>query len=334
MRMLTLIVAIVVCTGLAGCSQQSPPGERGPTGPQGEKGEAGPPGPMGKAGPQGPPGPQGSQGPAGSPGSGTSIRVERSECYSPGCVIACREHELLLTAYCGPERAPAIFPSENSASCPRKESRRGRTETKNGPLVVACASVSSQTAAIPGGSGTPDSESLPGRQQSADRDMRKPPAQQSATTPSTALPGPGPAAEPKAAAPTNQRQSTADDVGRQSSQQNAPTPPADAAMERALNNICRGCAPAVPVSKVPRYDVAGSCGAKASSGPNPEACRREENTARSQLTEQWKKFSAAARSNCLQAATIAEHPSYVELLTCLRTTQNSPGSSNTRTGAG
>jgi hypothetical protein len=334
MRMLTLIVAIVMCTGLAGCGQQSPPGERGPAGPQGERGDAGPPGPMGKAGPQGPPGPQGSQGPAGSPGPGTSIRVERSECYSPGCVIACRERELLLTAYCGPERASAIFPSENSASCPRKETRRGRNETKNSPLVVACASVSSQTAAIPGGSGAPDSENLPGRRQSVDGDMRKQPGQEDATVPSTAVPGPGRTAEPKAAAPTDRRQSTADNVGRQSPQQNAPTSPADAAMERALNNICRGCAPAVLVTKVPRYDVAGSCGAKASSGPNPEACRREENTARSRLTEQWKKFSVAARSNCLQAATIAEHPSYVELLTCLRTTERAPGSSNIRTGAG
>jgi len=174
MRVLTLIVTILVCTSLAACGQQSPQGERGPAGPRGEKGDAGPLGPIGQAGPPGRPGPQGPQGPAGPPGQGTSIRVERSECYSPGCVIACRERELLLTAYCGPERTPAIFPSENSASCPRKETERRRNGTKNSPLVVACAVVSSQTAATPRHDGEISTGSLTSRRQpTADNEKKQ-----------------------------------------------------------------------------------------------------------------------------------------------------------------
>lgn len=334
MRVLTLIVAILLCAWLAGCGQQSPQGERGPAGPRGEKGDVGPPGPIGQAGPQGRPGPQGPQGPAGSPGQGASIRVERSECYSPGCVVACREGELLLTAYCGPERAPAIFPSENSASCPRKETERRRNGTKNSPLVVACAVVSSQTAATPGGAGEPSIGSVTSRRQSTAYNDKKQPPQQNDAIPSTATAGRERTAEPNTANPTPRRQATADDTQKQPEQQNAAKSPADAAMERALNNICRGCTPAVSVSKIPQYNVASICGAKASSGSNTAACRREENTARNQLKEQWKQFSATTRSNCLQAATAAEHPSYVELLTCLRITQNGPKLPNNLSGAG
>jgi hypothetical protein len=291
---LSLIVAIVLCAWLVGCGQQSPQGERGPAGPQGAKGDAGPPGPIGKAGPQGPQGAQGPQGPqglVGLPGQGTSIRVERSECYSPARVIACREGELLLTAYCGQDRAPAIFPRENAASCPREETERRRKETKNSPLVVACAMISPQAAAVPGGSGEPGSGNPTGRQQPATDNVREQPAQKNAATSST-----------------------------------------DAAMERALNNICRGCIPVVPVGEVPRYDVARSCGAKAGSGATSEACLREESAARNQLKEQWRKFSVATRSTCVQAATVTEHRSYVELLTCLQITQSAPTLPNNRSG--
>jgi len=329
MRVLTSLVAILMCTWLAGCSQESSQGERGPAGPRGEKGETGPLGPIGQGGPPGRPGPQGPQGPAGPPGQGTSIRVERSECFSPGCVIACRERELLLSAYCGPERAPAIFPSENSASCPRKETERHRNGTKNSPLVVACAVVSSQTAATPEREGEPSTGSLTSRRQPAASNEQ---TQQNAVTPSTAAASRGPTAQPNTANLT--RQPTTDDAQKQPSRQNAAKSPADATMERALNNICRGCTPLVPVGRVPRYDVAGSCGAKASSDSNAEACRKEENTAKNQLKEQWKRFSAATRSNCLQAATGTAHPSYVELLTCLRITESAPNMPNNRSGTG
>jgi len=276
MRVLTLAVAIALSTWLPSCGQQAPQGERGPAGPKGEKGETGPPGPVGTTGARGPQGPQGPAGPLGPPGQGTSIRVVRSECFSPECVISCREGEFLLSAYCGQKRTPAIFPDENSASCHREGKKGRRNETEDRPLVVACATVSPQAAAAP-----------------------------------------EPIAEPKTANLGGRRQPTVDEVAKPPPQQSAPTPATDAAMERALNNICRGCSPTVPVSKVPRYDVARSCGAKASSSSNANDCQRNENTMRSRLGEQWTQFPVGRRSNCLQAVAISGQPSYLDLSICL-----------------
>jgi hypothetical protein len=55
-------------------------------------------------------------------------------------------------------------------------------------------------------------------------------------------------------------------------------------------------------------------------------------TARNQLKEQWRKFSVATRCTCLQAATVTEHRSYVELLTCPQFTQSAPTLPNNRSG--
>jgi len=51
--------------------------------------------------------------PAGPP----SVRVVRSDCASGSCTVECREDEVLVTAYCGPKRTPALFLKEGSASC-------------------------------------------------------------------------------------------------------------------------------------------------------------------------------------------------------------------------
>lgn len=148
---------IVLSVCLLGCGQggSSPgaKGDAGPPGPQGAKGDpgpagpAGPPGSPGPQGPQGPPGPQGAQGPPGPSSSPAAVRVIRSECDTAGCRVECNEDEALLTAYCGPARNPATFPTERSASC----RRRGSANT---PLVVACAKVS-QTVAPSTPSGQP-----------------------------------------------------------------------------------------------------------------------------------------------------------------------------------
>jgi len=289
MRVPALVVAIVLSTWLAGCGQQSPPGERGPAGAQGAKGDPGPPGPIGKTGPQGPQGPQGLAGPLGPPGlpgQGTSIRVERSECYSPECVIACREDEVLLTAYCGPKRESAIFPSENSASCSRKGTERHRNATESSPLVVACAIISAPAAAAPGRAAAPDSTNL-----------------------------------------TNPRQATAD-VPRQPSGRNAAAPSADATMERALNNICRGCSPIIPVRNIPRYDINRSC--PATSGQNNATCRQDEDRARGKLKEQWTQFTERSRSDCVQSNEIGGRPSYVQLSICLEAAKIAPTLSDGR----
>jgi len=106
-----LAIVLLAATGLTACSK-GPPGEQGPAGPQGEKGDTGPAGP---AGPQGPPGPQGPRGETGPPSPG--MRVLRSNCAAGDCTIECRDNEVLVTAYCGPNRNAATFLSERAASC-------------------------------------------------------------------------------------------------------------------------------------------------------------------------------------------------------------------------
>jgi hypothetical protein len=87
---------------------------------------AGPPGERGPAGPAGPPGPRGAAGE-------TSIRIVRADCGAAGCVAECGDDEILLTAYCSPNRpVAAYYPSEHSASC-RLGAARGHFE-----VVAAC----------------------------------------------------------------------------------------------------------------------------------------------------------------------------------------------------
>jgi hypothetical protein len=114
MRAAYLVLAFALLAGLAGCGK----------GPQGDTGPAGPPGPKGDAGPAGPVGAKGDTGPAGPP----SARVVRSDCASGSCTVECREDEVLVTAYCGPKRTPALFLKEGSASC-------GPPDT---PLIAVC----------------------------------------------------------------------------------------------------------------------------------------------------------------------------------------------------
>jgi hypothetical protein len=56
------------------------------------------------------------------------VRIVRSDCASASCTVECRENEVLVTAYCGPSRSPALFPKERSASC-------GPPDT---PVVAVC----------------------------------------------------------------------------------------------------------------------------------------------------------------------------------------------------
>ena len=126
MRAAYLVLAFALLAGLAGCGK-GPQGDTGPAGPPGLKGDvgpAGPPGPKGDAGPAGPVGAKGDTGPAGPP----SVRVVRSDCASGSCTVECREDEVLVTAYCGPKRTPALFLKEGSASC-------GPPDT---PLIAVC----------------------------------------------------------------------------------------------------------------------------------------------------------------------------------------------------
>lgn len=128
MRATHLALTVALLMALTACSK-GPQGEAGPAGPQGPQGQAGPVGPVG---PPGPAGPQGAAGPAGP--VGTNVRIVRSDCASgSACTMECRSDEVLVTAYCGPNRGQAQFLAERGASC-------GPVDTgTNTPLVAVCA---------------------------------------------------------------------------------------------------------------------------------------------------------------------------------------------------
>lgn len=122
------------------------------------------------------------------------------------------------------------------------------------------------------------------------------------------------------AAPLGHRQPRAGDVPRDSSQQTTPKSSEDIALDRALNNICRGCSPIIQVRDVPRYDLARACPA----GDGSDSCRKDEENARQKLKDQWPTFTDKARSDCVQTNEIGGRPSYVQLSICLKTTQVAP----------
>jgi Collagen triple helix repeat (20 copies) len=120
-------LVLALAASLVACGQ-GPKGDPGPQGPAGPKGDTGPQGPAGPPGPAGAPGPQGQQGPP-SP----SIRVVRSNCLSGGnCQVGCRESEVLVSAYCGPNRNAATFITERQISCGIEAT------TANSPAVAVC----------------------------------------------------------------------------------------------------------------------------------------------------------------------------------------------------
>jgi hypothetical protein len=58
--------------------------------------------------------------------------VLRSDCVSGNCTVTCRDNEVMVTAYCGPNRNAATLLGERSASCGVEAS------AASGPLVVVC----------------------------------------------------------------------------------------------------------------------------------------------------------------------------------------------------
>ena len=127
MSTLRFLAVLSICALIAGCGA-------GPPGPQGQPGPQGPPGVKGDTGPRGPVGATGPQGQAGPAGPAAAIRIVRRDCISTACVAECAANEVLVTAYCGPNRGQATFLTERSASCgviPNPASS---------PLVMVCAS--------------------------------------------------------------------------------------------------------------------------------------------------------------------------------------------------
>ena len=118
----------------------------------------------------------------------------------------------------------------------------------------------------------------------------------------------------------NPRQPKPTAVPTDPSKKEKPPSPEDAALERALKNICRGCSPIIPVRDVPRYDLAHTCPADRSS----ERCSTDEETARVRLKEQWSQFTAQAKSDCVQRNEIGGNPNYTQLIICLKGAQIAP----------
>ena len=77
---------------------------------------------------------------------------------------------------------------------------------------------------------------------------------------------------------------------------------------------------------VPVYDVAPGCRAAVTVMPGSfDACMKDEQAARTQLTASWNQFAAPARENCVQTEATGGTPSYVELLTCLQMARDARG---------
>jgi hypothetical protein len=60
------------------------------------------------------------------------VRIVQSACDRADCTIECRNNEILITAYCGPNRNAATLLGERSASC------GVAANAASGPLVVVC----------------------------------------------------------------------------------------------------------------------------------------------------------------------------------------------------
>jgi hypothetical protein len=92
----------------------------------------------------------------------------------------------------------------------------------------------------------------------------------------------------------------------------------------ALLALAFGSPLVVEVADVPVYDVAPSCRAAVTVMPGSfDACMKDEQTARSQLSAAWDRFAEPMRDNCVQTENnTGGPPSYVELLTCLQMAQD------------
>ncbi len=79
-------------------------------------------------------------------------------------------------------------------------------------------------------------------------------------------------------------------------------------------NSCRGCGP-------PKLEVGTSCDAAGRGsvvlGRNKESCLADETTAQDTLKQNWSKYSAADKSQCVGMERTGGPASYVELASCL-----------------
>jgi len=80
------------------------------------------------------------------------------------------------------------------------------------------------------------------------------------------------------------------------------------------------------VERVPEFNVEPSCRAVSTAtikGRDASACKRDEQTARTKLDQEWGQFNDAQRTHCVRLSSVGGSPSYVELLTCLELAKQS-----------
>lgn len=128
---LPILLAVAVSLAVASCGKPEK-GDQGPAGPAGSQGE------KGERGDAGPIGPQGPQGARGAPGPASLIRVVKADCSKLACTVTCNQDEVLVSAYCGPQRSAATFLTENSVNCGVVP------DPTKSPLVAVCVGASPQ----------------------------------------------------------------------------------------------------------------------------------------------------------------------------------------------
>jgi hypothetical protein len=91
-------------------------------------------------------------------------------------------------------------------------------------------------------------------------------------------------------------------------------------MSGLLPIILAGSYIVLAAERMPELNIGPSCRAAAAvgvKGRDEDVCKRDEQTARGKLEQDWAQFNATERSHCLALSTLGGSPSYVELLTCL-----------------
>jgi hypothetical protein len=92
-------------------------------------------------------------------------------------------------------------------------------------------------------------------------------------------------------------------------------------------------AAAEPADGPPPLDVTVSCNAAArgaiSAGRDKESCLADEHAAQAQLTENWSKYNASDRTQCIGNVKTGGPASYVELLSCLEVMKDAKESRET-----
>jgi hypothetical protein len=85
--------------------------------------------------------------------------------------------------------------------------------------------------------------------------------------------------------------------------------------------LLAGSNPALAADTVPAFDIAPSCRAATQVSSiatrDENACKKDEETARAKLEQDWAQYTPAQKNHCVRLSTLGGPASYVELTTCL-----------------